>query len=1221
MFLKKFIYVNWGNIPATEFEFGPINLLSGGNGSGKTTAADAIQTIMTAAHDTLFNYNPGQDEATQRGRGKNVRTLASYVLGCDDGSYARPDGAVGYLAAVFHPTGNEPGEAFTAVVGVSASLDKAGSQPIARQNDIQFYIVAGEQLTLSDFLQDDLDGNRLVVPLNRLKQWLGNRLTGGKDSATTLNIEQYDTKKQYLRRLYGALRGRFDAVGEREAINAARTFSRFMAYKPVKSINGFVANEILEARDLGDAIRSVSDLMKTIHAMEAESKSLAATIERLNRGRVSASRYIDQWLEHQVLTYTAVKSRFLADQRDYLSAKQQQQQLGSRLQEAEQERELAQERRRALREQLIAMEARRLGICALQDKDAAEQAIAMHRRALQQQALPLLEQDQQLQTGFKATGQVYSAMQRSSISVDVPSLAERSLMGQARAVLALNDDSSIDLQRLLGKDWIDLSPLEQHLDRARERQRLVNDWRQRFLDESLERSGQSIRDQVSRLADRREQKLQQLQHRISQKQADIDSLETRQLNYPGFVRQALELIRRECPQADPRVLADYVEVSDSQWQSAIEGYIGGARFSIIVEREFEAEAAQLVRSIPGGSRARVVQGEKARKDCERLTLPSNSIIQLMTFEHATAKAYLQASYGMVEQVPDSEALRRTRRGVTREGLGSGAYSIYRCDLDDAELVFGVGARDRALAAKQQELTGLLDQANEAQASWQESLQLLDAINLLRPVSFADLMKEMVDTHYQLQQAEQLLERVDLTDFADVETEFEQLQQKAEAQDVRIRDLDGSLGRLTQQLKDSEATCKSLSARQEVTSDQAERAEVALRRVSALWPEMDVEQVLEQADSDAGRVLVDGIEAQARELLQQLNGSAYDVERQIAEHNLNCQTLDAIVYNPDYRQEHSDGFFKSLCELLREIDRIHNRLKNNILVAKQQQLSTLRESFNNAFVSNLCHSIYQSINDGKRVLEDLNKELAHHRFGADQECYWFDWEWVPEYKAYWQFFEEVIKNPTLGEGATLFDADLPKSALRVRDQLMAMLLDDDEQHAMRELERISDYRNYRSYEIYKQPANKEPIALSQYGTGSGGQLETPAYIIRSAAITSAFRFNDGDTHLRMVLVDEAFSKMDETRSKEVINYLTESLGLQLLFIMPTSKSGPFMDMISNQFVFSKIPLMAGQRAGQLQTRVLVDRQQCHQQRVKELWANHRKTIRHQAGLDFMAGFSD
>ena len=136
----------------------------------------------------------------------------------------------------------------------------------------------------------------------------------------------------------------------------------------------------------------------------------------------------------------------------------------------------------------------------------------------------------------------------------------------------------------------------------------------------------------------------------------------------------------------------------------------------------------------------------------------------------------------------------------------------------------------------------------------------------------------------------------------------------------------------------------------------------------------------------------------------------------------------------------------------------------------------------------------------------------------------------------------------------------------------MLLDNDEVTAHRELARISDYRNYRRYEIYKHPENKQPIALSQYGTGSGGQLETPAYIIRSAAVTSAFKFNDGKSHMRMVMVDEAFSKMDEGRSREVIRYLTESLGLQLLFIMPTSKSGPFLDIISNQFVSPNAPPM-------------------------------------------------
>ena len=183
-----------------------------------------------------------------------------------------------------------------------------------------------------------------------------------------------------------------------------------------------------------------------------------------------------------------------------------------------------------------------------------------------------------------------------------------------------------------------------------------------------------------------------------------------------------------------------------------------------------------------------------------------------------------------------------------------------------------------------------------------------------------------------------------------------------------------------------------------------------------------------------------------------------------------------------------------------------------------------------------------------------------------------WSGVPEYQEYWQFFKTLINMPNLGEGSTLFDVELPPNSARTRDQLLSMLLDNDEVTAHRELARISDYRNYRRYEIYKHPENKQPIALSQYGTGSGGQLETPAYIIRSAAVTSAFKFNDGKSHMRMVMVDEAFSKMDEGRSREVIRYLTESLGLQLLFIMPTSKSGPFLDIISNQFVHSNAPPM-------------------------------------------------
>ena len=86
------------------------------------------------------------------------------------------------------------------------------------------------------------------------------------------------------------------------------------------------------------------------------------------------------------------------------------------------------------------------------------------------------------------------------------------------------------------------------------------------------------------------------------------------------------------------------------------------------------------------------------------------------------------------------------------------------------------------------------------------------------------------------------------------------------------------------------------------------------------------------------------------------------------------------------------------------------------------------------------------------------------------------------------------------------------------------------------------------------------------------------------------------------------------SREVINYLTESLGLQLNFIMPSSKSGPFMDLISNQFVFSKCP--TSEPVGELKSRVVLDRQVCDQEKIKKLMANHRRAIRQQASLDFM-----
>ena len=57
MFLKRFVFVNWGNIPNLEFDFGPINLLSGGNGSGKTTLMRIIAGIYSPEAGAVYKMS------------------------------------------------------------------------------------------------------------------------------------------------------------------------------------------------------------------------------------------------------------------------------------------------------------------------------------------------------------------------------------------------------------------------------------------------------------------------------------------------------------------------------------------------------------------------------------------------------------------------------------------------------------------------------------------------------------------------------------------------------------------------------------------------------------------------------------------------------------------------------------------------------------------------------------------------------------------------------------------------------------------------------------------------------------------------------------------------------------------------------------------------------------------------------------------------------------
>jgi hypothetical protein len=128
------------------------------------------------------------------------------------------------------------------------------------------------------------------------------------------------------------------------------------------------------------------------------------------------------------------------------------------------------------------------------------------------------------------------------------------------------------------------------------------------------------------------------------------------------------------------------------------------------------------------------------------------------------------------------------------------------------------------------------------------------------------------------------------------------------------------------------------------------------------------------------------------------------------------------------------------------------------------------------------------------------------------------------------------------------------------------------------------------------------------------LETPFYVVRSAVLAHALghfgRDRQGAPALRLMLSDEAFSKMDESRSRSVLRFLARDLGLQLVVAMPTSKSGAVKPQFDKEFTFSKVLAM---REGRELFVSEVQEKTLKREALGQLWKEHAQHVREAARL--------
>jgi hypothetical protein len=109
--------------------------------------------------------------------------------------------------------------------------------------------------------------------------------------------------------------------------------------------------------------------------------------------------------------------------------------------------------------------------------------------------------------------------------------------------------------------------------------------------------------------------------------------------------------------------------------------------------------------------------------------------------------------------------------------------------------------------------------------------------------------------------------------------------------------------------------------------------------------------------------------------------------------------------------------------------------------------------------------------------------------------------------------------------------------------------------------LDDYREFFEFDI--EILREDPTTglskvvghlSKRLGPGSGGEHRAPLYVIAGAALASAYRLDHGNADgLRLMLLDEAFNKMDMGNIVATMRYL-EQLGLQILMASPGENLG-------------------------------------------------------------------
>ena len=666
------------------------------------------------------------------------------------------------------------------------------------------------------------------------------------------------------------------------------------------------------------------------------------------------------------------------------------------------------------------------------------------------------------------------------------------------------------------------------------------------LHKRLEETKENIEEELENV---REQK-RDINVALTEKKKLVDDMKNNRKSYSDRLKQARGALERRLSDAYGRtikvhILADLFDVEEETWKNAIEGRLGRTKLSLITEPQYAHDAAVYFREMKQYEEVDLINS--AAIVASEPKVLANSLYEAVATKETYVDICLQRYLGHIIKCQSVEELEQVRDGVTPDCYSYSNFIFRHLRKKDYTTNACIGCKVSKVKLKEYE--------EEVEKLTKEYLEIVNIENHLKETNRFEHLDRDYDYVVKISKAQQELEKAlgekqkqEQVIHLLKEGEYKQLEEK-------VKQLEEAFGIIKRQGKELEDNCiakeKWIAGREkEIESKKNELDEKSMGYVENEDMEQEAEKELRQSS-------VTNIKSKINSQMQRLGEKRDELNEVLY--------MERNKFNKAYPNYGFSGGEKTNEKYSQVLNQCRNDFEPKYQAEFEEQCNTIYKSLR----ENVIATIHGDIKAANRHKNEINRLLRDTNFS--DSIYQIKIEAAQN--ANGQFYDMLMakeldsKNVdalvcdgqlTLGEDE--FYRKYEDKIKLLIDKFMPPKAGEDRnsEQRQREMEQYADYRNYLSFSMYEQVTDEQGNVIRENfvdemaGRDSGGEGQNPKYVALLAGFAMLYMQQSvRESKIRLVLLDEAFSKMDQERSEVCLNY-ARKMDLQLIVCVPDER---------------------------------------------------------------------